>query len=109
MNLIGIFWANYLILYNWLLVELNKYIIIFCYKGEHFHFEKLNSWWSNLILTPPNTIELTSMICISIIGNILFGKEGVSMQEIINVAKAANAHNFINQQPNGYNTLIIID
>ncbi|XXG49497.1 hypothetical protein AAC387_Pa02g3670 [Persea americana] len=38
----------------------------------------------------------------SIKDNILFGKEDASMEEVISAAKAANAHNFINQLPNGY-------
>lgn len=40
----------------------------------------------------------------SIKDNILFGKEDASMEEVISAAKAANAHNFINQLPNGYDT-----
>ncbi|XP_031271000.1 putative multidrug resistance protein [Pistacia vera] len=38
--------------------------------------------------------------------NILFGKEEASIEEIIKAAKAANAHNFINQLPNGYDTMV---
>lgn len=38
--------------------------------------------------------------------NILFGKEEASMEEIIKAAKASNAHNFINQLPNGYDTMV---
>ncbi|KAI6680932.1 hypothetical protein NL676_034813 [Syzygium grande] len=38
--------------------------------------------------------------------NILFGKEGATMEEIIKAAKAANAHNFITQLPNGYDTQV---
>jgi len=36
--------------------------------------------------------------------NILFGKEGASMEEITNAAKAANAHDFIVKLPEGYET-----
>ncbi|PQQ06980.1 hypothetical protein Pyn_36584 [Prunus yedoensis var. nudiflora] len=36
--------------------------------------------------------------------NILFGKEGASMEEVINAAKAANAHDFIVKLPDGYET-----
>ncbi|KAK9210343.1 hypothetical protein WN944_002713 [Citrus x changshan-huyou] len=42
----------------------------------------------------------------SIKENILFGKEEASMEEVISAAKAANAHNFINQLPNGYDTWV---
>uniref|UniRef100_A0A803LSZ3 Uncharacterized protein n=1 Tax=Chenopodium quinoa TaxID=63459 RepID=A0A803LSZ3_CHEQI len=36
--------------------------------------------------------------------NILFGKEDASMDEVIEAAKASNAHNFISQLPQGYDT-----
>ncbi|KAL5717922.1 ABC-type xenobiotic transporter [Ranunculus cassubicifolius] len=42
----------------------------------------------------------------SIKENILFGKEGASMEEVINAAKAANAHNFICNLPKGYDTSV---
>jgi ATP-binding cassette, subfamily B, bacterial len=38
--------------------------------------------------------------------NILFGREGASEAEVIAAAKVANAHDFITQLPNGYDTLI---
>lgn len=40
----------------------------------------------------------------SIKENILFGKEGASMEDVINAAKAANAHDFIVKLPEGYET-----
>ncbi|KAF6157538.1 hypothetical protein GIB67_004476 [Kingdonia uniflora] len=42
----------------------------------------------------------------SIKENILFGKEGASMDEVINASKAANAHKFIVQLPDGYDTQV---
>ncbi|XP_027152628.1 putative multidrug resistance protein [Coffea eugenioides] len=42
----------------------------------------------------------------SIKENILFGKAEASEEEIIQAAKAANAHNFITQLPDGYDTLV---
>ncbi|CAI9280467.1 unnamed protein product [Lactuca saligna] len=42
----------------------------------------------------------------SIKENILFGKEGATNEEIVEAAKKANAHNFIMQLPNGYDTLV---
>ncbi|XP_059638896.1 ABC transporter B family member 15-like [Cornus florida] len=42
----------------------------------------------------------------SIKENILFGKEDASQDEIVQAAKSANAHNFITQLPNGYDTLV---
>ncbi|KAK9104290.1 hypothetical protein Scep_021134 [Stephania cephalantha] len=40
----------------------------------------------------------------SIKENILFGKEGASMDLVMSAAKAANAHDFITQLPKGYET-----
>lgn len=40
----------------------------------------------------------------SIKENILFGKEGASMDDVITAAKAANAHDFIVKLPDGYET-----
>lgn len=40
--------------------------------------------------------------------NILFGKEGATRYEIMKAAKKSNAHNFIMQLPNGYDTLVSI-
>lgn len=42
----------------------------------------------------------------SIRGNIAFGRPGATFEEIQDAAKAANAHNFILQQENGYDTQI---
>ncbi|KAF6157844.1 hypothetical protein GIB67_003744 [Kingdonia uniflora] len=42
----------------------------------------------------------------SIKENILFGKEGATMDEVIDAAKASNAHNFISQLPQGYDTQV---
>ncbi len=41
--------------------------------------------------------------------NIRFGKEDASMQEVIQAAKLANAHSFIERLPNGYETIITND
>ncbi|XP_047960660.1 ABC transporter B family member 15-like [Salvia hispanica] len=38
--------------------------------------------------------------------NILFGKEDASMEEVIEAAKASNAHNFITSLPQGYDTQV---
>ncbi|XP_041006181.1 ABC transporter B family member 15-like [Juglans microcarpa x Juglans regia] len=38
--------------------------------------------------------------------NILFGKEDATEEEVIEAAKAANAHNFISQLPHGYDTQV---
>ena len=38
--------------------------------------------------------------------NISYGKEGATREEIEAAARAANAHNFISELPDGYNTLV---
>ena len=38
--------------------------------------------------------------------NICFGKDDVTEEEMIAAAEAANAHSFISQLPDGYNTLV---
>lgn len=38
--------------------------------------------------------------------NILFGKEDANMDEVTEAAKASNAHNFISQLPQGYDTQV---
>lgn len=38
--------------------------------------------------------------------NIVYGKHGATLEDVIAAAQAANAHDFITQSPDGYNTLI---
>ncbi|CAN6271741.1 unnamed protein product [Urochloa humidicola] len=47
-----------------------------------------------------------ALFATSIRENILFGKEDATEEEIVTAAKAANAHNFISQLPQGYNTKV---
>ncbi|CAN0857563.1 ABC transporter B family member 15 [Linum grandiflorum] len=47
-----------------------------------------------------------ALFATSIKENILFGKEDASMEQIMEAAKAANAHNFISQLPQGYDTQV---
>ncbi|WOK95121.1 multidrug resistance protein [Canna indica] len=47
-----------------------------------------------------------ALFATSIMENILFGKEDATMEEVVAAAKAANAHNFISQLPQGYNTQV---
>ncbi|MEZ4761920.1 MAG: ATP-binding cassette domain-containing protein [Calditrichia bacterium] len=42
----------------------------------------------------------------SVAENIAFGKEGATTEEIIRAAKLAQAHDFIENMPNGYETMI---
>ena len=43
---------------------------------------------------------------VSIAENISYGKEGATMDDIQTAAKTANAHNFISELPDGYDTLV---
>ncbi|OAP04860.1 PGP16 [Arabidopsis thaliana] len=47
-----------------------------------------------------------SLFATSIKENILFGKEDASFDEVVEAAKASNAHNFISQFPHGYQTQV---
>ncbi len=47
-----------------------------------------------------------SLFNATIAGNIRYGKKGATMEEIIEAAKNANAHNFISDLPDGYNTQV---
>nr|CAB3502853.1 unnamed protein product [Digitaria exilis] len=47
-----------------------------------------------------------ALFAMSIRENILFGKEDATEEEVIAAAKAANAHNFISELPQGYDTQV---
>ncbi|WZZ87183.1 hypothetical protein YC2023_115762 [Brassica napus] len=47
-----------------------------------------------------------ALFATSIEENILFGKEDASMEEVVEAAKASNAHSFISQFPNRYKTQV---
>ncbi|KAG2656599.1 putative multidrug resistance protein isoform X1 [Panicum virgatum] len=47
-----------------------------------------------------------ALFATSIKENILFGKEDATEEEVVAAAKAANAHNFITQLPQGYHTQV---
>ncbi|KAE9612767.1 hypothetical protein Lal_00005852 [Lupinus albus] len=47
-----------------------------------------------------------ALFATSIKENILFGREDATQNEVVESAKDSNAHNFISQLPNGYNTQV---
>lgn len=47
-----------------------------------------------------------ALFATTISGNILLGKEDANMDQIIQAAKAANAHSFIEGLPDGYQTQV---
>lgn len=59
-------------------------------------------WQMGLVSQEP------ALFATSIKENILFGKEDASMEEVIEAAKASNAHNFITQLPQGYDTQVFL-
>lgn len=47
-----------------------------------------------------------ALFATSIMENILYGKDDAHLEEVYAAAKAANAHSFIEQLPNGYDTQV---
>lgn len=47
-----------------------------------------------------------ALFATTIAGNILYGKEDASMDEIVEASKAANAHSFVQALPDGYHTQV---
>ena len=47
-----------------------------------------------------------ALFATSIAANILYGKEDADMDQIIEAAKTANAHSFVQQLPEGYHTQV---
>lgn len=48
-----------------------------------------------------------ALFATTIADNILLGKEDANMDQIIQASKAANAHSFIQQLPDGYHTQVV--
>lgn len=63
---------------------------------------KLKTFRQQMGIVPQETILFRGTIS----ENIAYGKIGASMDEIIEAAKAANAHDFIMQTPDGYQTKV---
>lgn len=47
-----------------------------------------------------------ALFATTIAGNILYGKEDADMDQVIEAAKAANAHSFVQGLPDGYQTQV---
>ncbi len=63
---------------------------------------QLNSYWSQIGVVPQETILFGS----TILANIEYAKPGVTREELVQAAKDANAHNFIMECPDGYETVV---
>jgi subfamily B ATP-binding cassette protein MsbA len=62
----------------------------------------LNSYWSQIGFVPQETLMFGGAIR----ENIEYAKQGATEAQIISAAKAANAHNFIMDCPEGYQTIV---
>lgn len=49
-----------------------------------------------------------ALFATTIAGNILFGKPDADMDQIVEAAKASNAHSFIEKLPEGYQTQVYL-
>lgn len=63
----------------------------------------------NLRLSYAMVLQDTWLFEGSVFDNIAYGKENVTKEEVINVAKAAHIHGFIKRLPNGYDTILSED
>ena len=61
-----------------------------------------SSYWQQIGIVPQETILFGG----TILQNIEYAKPGVTKEEVIQAAKAANAHNFIMETPEGYETVV---
>lgn len=53
-------------------------------------------------IVPQETVLFSTTIA----ENITYGRQGASMEEIVEAAKAANAHGFVSELPDGYTTMV---
>ena len=63
---------------------------------------QLSSYWRQIGIVPQETILFGGTIR----ENIEYAKPGVTQEEIVEAAKAANAHNFIMETPESYETVV---
>ena len=61
-----------------------------------------SSYWQQIGIVPQETILFGG----TILENIEYAKPGVTKEDVIQAAKAANAHNFIMETPEGYETVV---
>lgn len=63
---------------------------------------KQSSYWQQIGIVPQETILFGG----TILENIEYAKPGITKAEVIEAAKASNAHNFIIETPEGYETVV---
>jgi len=69
-------------------------------EGRDLRDLRIDSLREQIAMVPQETILFSGTIA----DNISYGRPGASTSEIVEVARAANAHEFIEQMPNGYQT-----
>ena len=70
--------------------------------GVDIRDAQLKSYWRQIALVPQETILFGG----TIEENIRYAKDGATQEEIEEAAKAANAHGFIEECPDGYQTVV---
>ena len=70
--------------------------------GVNIKEYKLASWLDNVGYVSQDTFILND----TVENNITFGSDGYTREEVIKAAKYADAHSFITELPNGYDTLV---
>jgi subfamily B ATP-binding cassette protein MsbA len=73
-----------------------------CIDGHNLRDLKVQSLREQIGIVPQETLLFGS----SVRENILYGRLDASEAEVIEAARSANAHEFIQQLPNGYDTLV---
>ncbi len=73
-----------------------------CIDGKDIRHVTLDSLRNQVGIVPQETILFNG----SVYDNILYGRLDATKEEIEEAAKAANAHDFIMELPNGYNTML---
>lgn len=71
---------------------------------DGYDIKRLHLKWLRSLLGLVNQEPI--LFATSIRENILFGKEGASMEDVTSAAKDANAHDFIIKLPDGYETQV---
>lgn len=71
-------------------------------EGHDVRHIKTTSLREQIAMVPQETILFSGAIA----ENIAYGRPGADMSQIIDAAKAANAHEFISACPNGYETVL---
>jgi len=73
-----------------------------CIDGISLQEYKLDTWLSRVGFVSQDPFIYHATVA----DNIMFGRNGHSMQRVVEAARIANAHGFISELPDGYETLV---